>query len=167
MFTLLFRIGAVFLVVGAADFMLQKKLYMKQMKMSKYDVQKEYKDEEGDPNIKHMRHQLHEELLANAMVEKVPKADAVVVNPTHLAIAIEYDEGSMNAPLVTAKGQRTIAERIIAIAREHRVPIVRNVPLAHSLFAVEIGGEIPEDLYEAVAEVLNWVYQLAEEQAPQ
>jgi flagellar biosynthesis protein FlhB len=151
----------VFLILGAADYLLQQKLHMKQLMMSKYEVQKEFKEEEGDPHVKHMRRELHHELLAQSMVENVPKAHAVVVNPTHLAVAIRYEEQAMNAPTVTAKGQFSMAERIKELARKHRVPIVRNVPLAQSLYAVEIGQEIPEGLYEAVAEVLNWVYQLA------
>jgi flagellar biosynthetic protein FlhB len=161
MFRLLFRVGMVFLILGAADYLLQQKLHMKQLMMSKYEVQKEFKEEEGDPHVKHMRRELHHELLAQSMVENVPKAHAVVVNPTHLAVAIRYEEQAMNAPTVTAKGQFSMAERIKELARKHRVPIVRNVPLAQSLYAVEIGQEIPEGLYEAVAEVLNWVYQLA------
>jgi flagellar biosynthesis protein FlhB len=94
----------------------------------------------------------------------VPRAAAVVVNPTHIAVAIEYDEGAMNAPVVSAKGKLRLAERIIALARKHGVPIVRQIPLAHSLYEVEVGREIPEDLYAAVAEVLNWVYTLAQQQ---
>ncbi len=162
MFSLLFQIGGVFLLLGAADFMIQKKLFIKGLMMSKYEVQKEFKEEEGDPHIKHMRKQVHEEILAESMVENVPKADVVVVNPTHLAVALQYDEQTMNAPKVTAKGQLTMAERIVALAKKNGVPIMRNVGLAQSLYEVEIGRDIPEDLYEAVAEVLNWVYQLAQ-----
>jgi len=166
LFRLLFRIGGVFLVIGAVDYMLQKKQYLKGLKMSKYEVQKEYKEEEGDPHVKHMRKQLHEELLAEGMMENVPKAQVVVVNPTHLAIAVRYEENTMNAPQVTAKGQVLMAQKIVELAKRHRVPILRNVTLAHSLFELEVGREIPEDLYEAVAEVLNWVYQLARTEAP-
>src|SRR5262249_36968538 len=164
MFGLLLKAGMIFIVVGAADFLLQKRMHLKSLKMSKYEVQKEYKEDEGDPHIKHMRKQLHEQMLHNDVMAKVPKADAVVVNPTHIAVAIEYDEGSMNAPVVSAKGKLRLAERIIALARKHRVPIVRQIPLAHSLYEVEVGREIPEDLYAAVAEVLNWVYTLAQQE---
>jgi flagellar biosynthesis protein FlhB len=86
----------------------------------------------------------------------------VVVNPTHLAIAVQYDDATMNAPAVTAKGQANMAQRIIKLANESGVPITRNIPLAHGLFQVELGQEIPEELYDAVAEVLNWVYHLAQ-----
>jgi flagellar biosynthesis protein FlhB len=161
MFGLLFKVSLIFLVLGAADFLLQKRMHLKTLMMSKYEVQKEYKEDEGDPHIKHLRKHLHEEMLANDVTRKVPKADVVVVNPTHLAIAIEYDEAAMNAPVVSAKGKLLMAERIIALAREHHVPILRQVPLAHKLYKVEVGQEIPDDLYAAVAEVLNWVYSLS------
>ena len=161
-FQLLFKVGGVFLVIGAADFMIQKKLYMKSLMMSKEEVKREYKEDEGDPNIKHQRQHLHRQLLSENMVKSVPKADAVVVNPTHLAIALKYDQSRMAAPLVTAKGQLHMAQKIIEVAKRYRVPVVRNVPLAHKLFAVEVGFEIPEDLYAAVAEILSWVYELAQ-----
>jgi len=162
MFSLLFKVGVVFLIIGAADFLLQRKLYLKDLMMSKYDVKKEHKEEEGDPHIKHMRKHMHQQLQAQSMVQNVPKADVVIVNPTHLAIAIEYDEQAMNAPVVTAKGQDGMAKRIIELANKSGVPIMRNVPLAHSLYEIDLGDEVPEVLYEAVAEVLNWVYQLAQ-----
>jgi len=161
MFALLFRAGVLFLALGAADFFLQKKLHLKELMMSKYEVKKEYKEDEGDPHIRHQRRHLHQEILAQSMTQKVPRANVVVVNPTHLAVAIEYDELSMNAPQVTAKGRETVAKKIRELAGKSGVPITRNVLLAHSLFQVDLGSEIPEELYEAVAEVLNWVHQLA------
>jgi type III secretion YscU/HrpY family protein len=164
MFGLLFKAGVIFIVLGAADVLLQKRLHLKSLMMSKYEVQKEYKEDEGDPHIKHLRKRLHEQLLSNDVAAKVPRANAVVVNPTHIAVALEYDETTMNAPVVTAKGQLRLAERIIALAKKHRVPIVRQIPLAHSLYEVEVGREIPDDLYAAVAEVLNWVYSLAQQE---
>jgi flagellar biosynthesis protein FlhB len=162
MFTLLFRMGVHFLLLGAADFFLQKRLFMKELMMSKYEVKKEYKEEEGDPHIRHQRRHLHQQILAQSMVQNVPRADVVIVNPTHLAIAIQYDEQSMNAPQVTAKGREAMAKSIRELAEKSGVPVTRNVPLAHSLFPIELGAEIPEELYEAVAEVLTWVYQLAQ-----
>jgi flagellar biosynthesis protein FlhB len=162
MLGLLFKASLIFLALGAADVLLQKHLHVKSLMMSKYEVQKEFKEDEGDPHMKHLRKHLHEQMLANDIVLKVPEADVVVVNPTHIAVAIEYDEGAMNAPVVSAKGQMLLAQRIIALARQHRVPIIRQVPLARSLFELEIGREIPEDLYAAVAEVLNWVYALSQ-----
>jgi flagellar biosynthesis protein FlhB len=162
---ILLKVGAVFLVLGGADFMIQRKLFMKKMMMSKEEVKQEYKEDEGDPHVKHQRKHLFEQLMHESVALNVPKATAVVVNPTHLAVALRYEEKTMFAPRVTAKGQDSMALRIIAMAREHGVPIIHNVGLAHGLFDLEIGHEIPEDLYEAVAEVLNFVFQLAAEEA--
>jgi flagellar biosynthesis protein FlhB len=164
MFGLLFKAGLVLLALGAADVLLQKHLHLKSLMMSKYEVQKEFKEDEGDPQMKHLRRHLHEQVLANDVAAKVPVADVVVINPTHLAVAIEYNEVAMNAPVVSAKGQMLLAQRIVALARQHRVPVIREVPLARSLFELEIGSEIPEDLYAAVAEVLNWVYALSQQE---
>jgi type III secretion YscU/HrpY family protein len=162
---MLYKVGAVFVILGAADFMLQKKMYMKKMMMSKEDIKQEYKEQEGDPHVKHMRKHLFHQLLEGSVARNVPKATAIVANPTHLAIALQYDEATMQAPKVTAKGQDAMALKIIEIAKQHKVPVIRNIGLAHSLFDLEEGHEIPEDLYEAVAEVLNFVYQLAAEEA--
>lgn len=162
---MLFKVGTVFVVLGAADFMLQKKMYMKKMMMSKEEVKQEYKEAEGDPHVKHMRKHFMQQLMHGSVAQNVPKATAVVANPTHLAIAIRYDEASMQAPKITAKGQDSMALKIIEIAKEYKVPVVRNIGLAHALIDLEVGHEIPEDLYEAVAEVLNFVYQLAAQSA--
>ena len=162
---MLFKVGAVFIVLGAADFMIQKKMFTKKMMMSKEEVKQEYKEQEGDPHVKHMRKHLMHQLMHGSVAQHVPKATAVVANPTHLAIAIRYEEASMQAPKVTAKGQDSMALKIIEIAKEHKVPVVHNIGLAHALIDLEVGHEIPEDLYEAVAEVLNFVYQLATEQS--
>ena len=132
--------------------------------MSKEEVKKEYKEEEGDPHIKHARRRMHRELLAEASTANVKRADVIVVNPTHLAIAIEYKQETMTAPRIASKGQELRAQRIVELAKEYDIPIMRDEPLAHALFEVEIGQEIPEALYEAVAEVLNWLYQLRQEQ---
>jgi flagellar biosynthetic protein FlhB len=164
MFGMMYKVGGAFVILGVVDYWFQKKEYMKGLKMSKYEVEKEFKQDEGDPHIKHQRRALHEEMLHEAAIEHVPKSNVVVVNPTHLAIAMKYDEKTMQAPQVTAKGQNRMAQTIIQIAKENKVPIMRNVPLAHSLFELEVGRDIPEDLYEAVAEVLNWVYQLSQQE---
>ena len=162
---LLYKVGVVFLILGGADYMIQKKLHMKNMMMSKEEVKQEYKEQEGDPHVKHMRKHLFEQLMHESVAHNVPKATAVIANPTHLAIALRYDEAAMQAPTVTAKGQDSMALKIIEIAKEHKVPVVRNIGLAHTLFDLEIGHEIPEDMYEAVAEILNFVYQLAATEA--
>jgi len=163
--TILYKVAGVFLVVGGADYMIQKKLYMKNMMMSKEEVKQEYKESEGDPHVKHMRKHLFEQLMHESVAHHVPKATVVVANPTHFAIALRYEEKNMQAPHVTAKGQDSMALRIIDIAKQHSVPVVRNIGLAHSLYDLEIGHEIPEDLYEAVAEVLNFVSQLANQES--
>lgn len=160
---LLLRVGGVFLVLGGADYLLQKKLYMKDQMMSKEDVKQEYKQNEGDPHIKHQRRHLHEEALKGGAIVNVPKADVVVVNPTHVAVALSYDRESMNAPRVVAKGSGDLAARIRALAEEHKVPILQNIALARSLHTVELEHEIPEELFDAVAEVLQWVYELRQQ----
>ena len=162
---LLYKVGAVFVILGAADYMIEKKMFMKKMMMSKEDIKQEYKEQEGDPHVKHQRKHMFQQMMHESVAHNVPRATAIVANPTHLAVAVRYDELTMQAPEVTAKGQDSMALKILEIAKEHKVPIVHNIGLAHSLFDLEIGHEIPEDLYEAVAEVLNFVYQLAASQA--
>ncbi|MCW5964608.1 MAG: EscU/YscU/HrcU family type III secretion system export apparatus switch protein [Bryobacterales bacterium] len=162
-YRLLTQTGAVFLVIGAADYILQKKLYINDQKMTKEEVKREYKEDEGDQHVKHRRKSMHQELMHESDVAGVSSADVVVVNPTHLAIALKYDQETMNAPRVIAKGRNLHAQRIREMAKENRVPIARNVPLAQQLIRVETGNEVPEDLYEAVAGVLLWVYELQKE----
>jgi flagellar biosynthetic protein FlhB len=157
------KVAVFFLFVAVLDVLYQKYQHKKELKMSKDEVKREYKDSEGDPQHKAQRKQLHQEILENTMLQDVKTADAVVVNPDHIAAAIKYERDSMRAPRIIAKGRRVLAEKIKAIAKEHGVPILRNISLAQALNELEIGQEIPEDLYEAVAEVLNFVYKLSEE----
>lgn len=157
LFGLLFKVGGAFVIFGAADFAIQKRLFMKDLMMSKEEVKREFKEQEGDPHVKSERKHLQMAMMRDAATKRVPKAKAVVVNPTHIAVALEYDDVSMNAPRLVAKGQGALARRIVSIAKRHQVPIVRNIRLARSLFTLEIEDEIPEDLYTAVAEVLNFV----------
>jgi flagellar biosynthetic protein FlhB len=157
------RVAVVFVIIGAADFFFQKKQHMKQMKMSKDEVKREYKEDEGDPMFKHKRKELAHELVFNNMMKNTRKATAVVVNPVHVAVAIFYDRNKGGAPQVLAKGRNLIAEQIKQIAKEEGIPIMRNVSLAHALNKVELGEEIPEDLYQAVAEVLNFIYKLGQQ----
>lgn len=161
MFKLFVQVSFFFLVVAAADFFFQKKQFEKKMMMTKEEIKQEHKSAEGDPHTKHQRKRMHQEIMMHNMVEDVKKANVVVVNPKHIAVAIRYDKENMNAPQVSAKGQDLWALQIIEVAKQFGVPIMRNVPLAHSLNEMEIGDEIPESLYEAVAEVLNWVYKMA------
>ncbi len=158
------KIGGGFLIIAAFDYFYQKKRYMKDNMMSKYDVKQEYKQSEGDPHQKAERRRTHQEIVNSAGSAAVKKADVVVRNPEHIAIALKYNKDKGSAPEVIAKGSRIWAEKILDAARRYGVPVVRNVPLAHALDKLEIGDEVPEELYEAVAEVLNFVYKLAEEQ---
>lgn len=158
------KVGGAFAVIAAFDAFYQRKRYMKENMMSKYDVKQEYKQSEGDPHHKAHRKQLHQEILNSSGPAAVKGADAVVRNPDHIAVAIKYDKEKGNAPQVVAKGSRIWAEQILDAAKEYGIPVVRNVPLAQALNKLDVGDEIPEELYEAVAEVLNFVYNLAEEQ---
>lgn len=159
----LIRFLIVFLLVALSDLVMQRKQYIKNLKMTKEEVKREYKEDEGDPLIKSARRQLHMEMAMGDVKNRVKNADAVVTNPTHLAVAIRYDKDEMIAPQIVAKGQRLFAEYIKEIAKEFDVPIIRNVPLAWSLIELEIDDEVPEKLFIAVAEILTFVYRLKEE----
>lgn len=157
------RFLIVFLMIAIFDLFMQRKEFMKNLMMSKEEVKREYKEDEGDPLIKGQRRQIHMEMAIGDTRQNVKNADAIVTNPTHLAIAIKYDKKEMVAPQVVAKGQRMYAEFIKDLAKEFDVPIIRNIPLAWSLIELEIGDEIPETLYVAVAEILSFVYKMKEE----
>lgn len=154
------KISAVFLVIAAADFIYQKWKFRKDMKMTKQEVKEEYKSTEGDPQIKGKIRQKMQEASRRRMMQNVPKADVVITNPTHYAVAIVYDKEYGEAPVVLAKGTDFMAQKIKEIARENNVAIRENKPLARSLYAnVEIGEQVPPELYIAVAEVLAAVYK--------
>ena len=158
------KIAGAFLIIAAADWFYQRRRYLKDNMMSKYDVKQEYKQSEGDPHHKAERKRVHQEILSSAGAAAVKNADVVVRNPDHIAIALKYDKEKGTAPQVVAKGSRIWAEKILDAARRYGVPVVRNVPLAHALDKLEVGDEIPEELYEAVAEVLNFIMGLADQQ---
>jgi flagellar biosynthesis protein FlhB len=157
------RVGIIFLLLAVGDFFLQKLLYLREMRMTKREVRDEFKETEGNPLHKIARRQFHREILAQSLIAAVKRADVVVVNPTHYAAALEYDRCSMNAPIVVAKGVDFMAAHIRRVARDEGVPIVEDVPLARALHKLDLDCEIPEELYEAVAIVLRWVYELAEQ----
>lgn len=165
--TIIFQIGLkvaiAFLILGIADRFLQKFLHLREMKMTKHEVREEFKETEGNPLFKSARRRIYFEILQQSMMAAVKKADVVVVNPTHVAVALKYDRKDMDAPVVVAKGAELMAAQIRKIATEANVPTLRDVALARSLYELEVDSSIPEELYEAVAEVLRWVYQLAEE----
>lgn len=159
-----FYVGGSFLAIAVADYAYQKFKFEDSIKMSKQDLKDEYKQSEGDPQIKGKRRQKMREMSMRRMMKDVPKADVIITNPTHFAVAIKYDKTSGKAPLVLAKGVDNMAQKIKEVAREHNVEIVENKPLARSLYAtVEIGEEISPELYAAVAEVLAFVYSLKEQ----
>lgn len=159
-FDLAFQICGVLIVLAAIDFMYQKWEHKQSLKMSKQDVKEEMKQSEGDPQIKGKIKQKQRALAMQRMMQEVPKADVIVTNPTHYAVALKYAEG-MTAPVVVAKGQDLVAQRIKEIAKEAKVVIVENKPLARALYAAaEVGDIVPQELYKSVAEVLAYVYRL-------
>lgn len=155
------RISVVYMIFAMADFLYQKWKFNEDMKMTKQEVKEEYKNQEGDPQIKSKIRQKMMEASRRRMMQALPQADVVITNPTHYAVAIKYDPNLSDAPIVVAKGQDSLALKIKEIAKEHKVEIVENKPLARMLFAnVEVGEMVPPELYQAVAEVLAFVYHL-------
>jgi len=157
-------VGLLLLVVGLfaiIDVPVQKYLHGQQLKMSHQEVKQEHKEAEGDPHVKAQRRARQREMAQRNSVGAVPKADLVVMNPTHYAVAIRYDDASMNAPRVVAKGADLIAMKIRDVAKAHNVPVLQSPMLARALYAhAELDGEVPSALYTAVAQVLAYVYQL-------
>ena len=154
------RISLVYLIVGVADFAYQKHKFNEDMKMTKQEVKDEYKNTEGDPQIKGRQRARMREASQRRMMQDVPKADVVITNPTHIAVALKYDAEVSKAPVVLAKGEELLAKKIKDVAKENNISIVENKPLARMLYSnVDIGEEIPAELYQSVAEVLAAVYQ--------
>jgi flagellar biosynthetic protein FlhB len=148
------------IVLAALDYVFQHWKHERDLRMSKQEIKDEYKQREGDPLIRSRIRSAQREMAMRRMMEAVPKATVIITNPTHLAIAIQYERG-LPAPIVVAKGAGHIAERIRDIAGQHDIPIIEQKPLARALYKdVEIGGYVPVDLYHAVAEVLAYVYRL-------
>ena len=159
-FKMAFEVIGVIMIVGFLDYAYQKWQTTQDLKMSKQEVKDEMKQSEGDPQIKGKIKQKQRQMAMSRMMQEVPKADVIVTNPTHFAVALKYDKG-MVAPQIVAKGQDMVAQRIKDIARENRVPIVENKPLARALYAAaDVGDIVPAELYQAVAEVLAYVYRL-------
>ncbi|WP_423195582.1 MULTISPECIES: flagellar biosynthesis protein FlhB [unclassified Cupriavidus] len=149
------------LLVAAIDVPWQLWTFYKKLRMTKEEVKQEHKESDGDPHVKGRIRQQQRAMARRRMMTEVPKADVVVTNPTHFAVALRYEEGRMSAPRVVAKGTDEVAARIRELAVEHRVPVLSAPPLARALHRhVELGQEIPSGLYTAVAEVLAWVFQL-------
>lgn len=159
-FEIALKVGMVYVIIGVIDYIYQWLEYEKSLKMSKHEIKQEYKETEGDPLIRSRQRQIQRELAMRRMMAEVPRADVVITNPTHFAVALRYDAPRMEAPTVVAKGQDYVALRIREIASEHRVSLVENPVLARTLyFSTQIGDQVPEDLYQAIAEVLAFVYR--------
>lgn len=158
---LLLKICMLFIAISAADFMYQRWKFKEDNKMTKQEVKDEYKNQEGDPKVKGQQRQRMQQASQRRMMAAVPEADVVITNPTHFAVALSYKSGETQAPVVVAKGADFVASRIKEIAKEHQVDIVENKSLARMLYYnVDLDAEIPPELYQAVAEVLAYVYQL-------
>jgi len=158
--SLALRVGGMYLLIAVADYAYQRWDLYRNLKMSKDEIKQEHKRSEGDPLLKSRMRSLQRQMARGRMMSNVSKATVVVTNPTHLAIAIEYEEG-MKAPKVLAKGPYRVAERIVKIAKENHIPVVQNIPLARAIYkTVDIGQEISPDLYLAMAEILAYVYKL-------
>jgi flagellar biosynthesis protein FlhB len=164
---LFWKAGAVFLVFGSVDLFRQLKKYKSDLKMSKQEIREEMKDVEGNPQMKAKIRRLQRDRVRRQMMKDIPKATAVIVNPTHFAVAIRYQLDSMAAPMVIAKGKNYLALRIKAKAMEHEIPIIENPPLAQALYkSVDVGQEIPPHLYRAVAEILAYIFKLMNGRLP-
>ena len=159
-FEILWRCGLMMLVLALFDYLYQRWDFMENQKMSKQEVKDEMKQSEGDPQVKSRIRSMQMSVARQRMMQAVPKADVVITNPTHIAIALAYDQEAHEAPVVLAKGAGVVAEKIKRIAREHGIPVVEDKPLARLLFKiVDVDQMIPENLYQAVAEVLAYIYR--------
>lgn len=157
---LLVSISALFFALAAGDYFFQRWDLEKQMMMTKQEVKEEHKSREGDPMIKSRIRRIQREVAQRRMMQDVPKADVIITNPTHIAVALKYDS-STPAPQLIAMGADFVAEKIKALAREHNIPVIENKPLARTIFkTMKIGQVVPRELYVAVAEVLSYVYKL-------
>jgi flagellar biosynthetic protein FlhB len=166
--SMLWKAAAIFALFGAVDLAFQYRRYMNSIKMSKQDIRDENKRTEGDPQTKMRIRRLRRELLRRRMMSQVPLATAVVVNPTHYAVAIRYEMETMPSPIIVAKGKNWLALRIRQVATQNEVPIIENPPLARALYdAAEVGSVISPEFYKAIAEVLAYVYRLMGRKLPQ
>ncbi len=164
MWGLLMRTVVALAIIAAFDYLFQRFQFEKSSRMTKAEVKEEYKRTEGDPMVKARRRQRQREIARLRMMQDVRRAAVVITNPTHIAVALRYEPEKMPAPQVVAKGERLIAERIKEIAKESRIPVIENPPLAQSLHkSVKVGEQIPAELYQAVAEVLAFVYRMSGE----
>jgi flagellar biosynthetic protein FlhB len=158
---ILWKAVGLFLLFGFVDLFRQRRHFMKDLRMTKQEVKEEHKESEGNPQVKGKIRRLQRDLARRRMMQEVATATAVIVNPTHFAVALRYDHTSMATPVVVAKGKNYLALRIRQRAMDNGVPLVENPPLAQALYkSVDVGKEIPAHLYRAVAEVLGYIYRL-------
>lgn len=162
-FDFLIRIVGTTIAIALLDYFFQWKQHEKSLMMTKQEIKEEYKQTEGDPLIKSKIKEKQRSMAMSRMMQDIPKADVIITNPTHIAVAIKYDKDLYRAPYVLAKGADLIAENIKKVGKEHTIPIVENKPLARAIYeTLDIGDVIPEELYEAIAEILAYVYSLKE-----
>jgi len=160
-FRIAIKMGAVLIAIAALDYFYQWWRYEKDLRMTKQEVKEEYKQLEGDPQIKSRIRRIQRQMSRMRMMRRVPEADVVITNPTHYAVAIRYKEKVDNAPLVLAKGADYVAKKIKEVAALHQIEIVENKPVAQALYhSCEVGDEIPEDMYRTIAEILVYVYRI-------
>jgi flagellar biosynthesis protein FlhB len=151
----------ILVILGAVMMVKQRSRYASRLKMSKQEIRDEHKENEGNPHVKGRIRRMQRDMLRRNMMREVPRATAIIVNPTHYAVALKYEQGSMAAPRVIAKGKNYLAARIRQKARENQIPIIENPPLAQALYkSVDVGQEIPAHLYRAVAEILAYIFRL-------
>ena len=161
--SMIVKIGIAFIALAALDFLYQWWDYERNLRMSKQEIKEEYKQMEGDPQIKGKIKEMQRKRAQSRMMQQVPQADVVIRNPTHYAVALRYRPEEDAAPIVLAKGVDELAFRIVKVAEEHKVPTIENVPLAHALYEnAELDQEIPPELYNPVAEVLVYIFRLNE-----
>ncbi|MCK4691595.1 MAG: flagellar biosynthesis protein FlhB [Desulfuromonadales bacterium] len=159
-FLVMAKTSGILIILAIIDFAFSKYEMEQKMKMTKQEVKEEFKETEGDPQLKARVRSVQQQLARKRMMAEVPKADVVITNPTHLSIAITYDRETMDAPTIVAKGADHLAFRIREIARENHVPLVENKPVARALYKQEVGEQVPEEMFKAVAEILAYVYGL-------
>ena len=166
-FSIALKISIFYLFIGVADYIFQIRKFKNDMMMTKQEVKDEYKQSEGDPTVKSQIRRKMREVSQRRMMQKLPEADVVITNPTHFAVAIKYDLSVAKAPVVIAKGEDFLAQKIKEVAKEYNIEIVENKPLARALYhSVDIDEEIPQELYQAVAEVLAYVYNSKNKEVP-
>ncbi|NPV37740.1 Flagellar biosynthesis protein FlhB [Brevinematales bacterium NS] len=160
LFQFVSTVGILLLIFALVDYAFQRWNFIQSLKMTKQEIKEEFKEMEGNPEIKAKIREMQRRFISQNLAREVPKADVVITNPTHIAVALKYDPHYMNAPVVIAKGEGPIAERIKALAKEHDIYVIENKPLARSLYQmVDVGEEIPPEFFEAVARILSIVYQ--------